>query len=119
VICIVIIFLLLGALLFLYIELKKESKSSSEHDSLLQAIKEENMIIQSRNNQLSLLIIKQSRENSILKENIRELQARPKTVNKQFTRDDLLKIRYYVHPDKTNSKSSDLFIKVNKLLENK
>ena len=39
--------------------------------------------------------------------------------NGTFTNDDLKRLKHYIHPDKHNGKTNDLFIKVSKVLNDK
>lgn len=36
-----------------------------------------------------------------------------------FTDDELVKMRFYLHPDRNNGKTSELFVKINDLVERK
>lgn len=65
--------------------------------------------------QHTLLKVKASLlESAVTSANYRESNS-TKIVN-IFSKDELTKIRFYLHPDKTGGKTHDLFLKVNKEL---
>lgn len=74
-------------------------------------LKSKNKILDLENSRLEMEIVKLSSE-LILTKLVLSLNKE----SNQFTKNELKRIRFAIHPDKNGGKTNEIFIKVNKLL---